>query len=443
MNDRVQLSETVLDMVGDRAVADVMVAGGTSSLTRFANSFIHQNVGEDGETVTLRVTVDGRTASGTTTNLDGGALRAFVDDAIARCAQLPVDEDWPGPAEPAEAASVDHHDQGTAEATPADRAERVADFVAAGPGMRAAGFCQTAATEIVFANTAGVRHRGRYTQATLDGIHQTDTSAGSGHATSSRFADIDAPAVGGVAAQRAKDGASTFDTKPGEYEVVLAPECAATIGIFLGIYGFNAKAHLEGQSFAVLGEQQFDPAFRLRDDIIDERAIGVSFDVEGTARQRVDLVEEGVTRALVYDRRTGAKAGVESTGHAVPGSEVYGPMATSLFIGGGDASVEELVAGVERGLYVSTFNYCRILDPKSMVVTGLTRNGTFMIENGEITGAVSGLRFTQSFVAALAPGRVLGVGDDARFADSEFGPAIVHTPSLRLAGWNFTGGVEG
>jgi len=98
---------------------------------------------------------------------------------------------------------------------------------------------------------------------------------------------------------------------------------------------------------------------------------------------------------------------------------------------------------VERGLYVATFNYCRILDPKSQVVTGLTRNGTFMIENGRLTDAVTNMRFTQSFLKALAPGRVLGVGNDGRFADNEFGPGSTHVPSLHLAGWNFTGGAEG
>ena len=122
---------------------------------------------------------------------------------------------------------------------------------------------------------------------------------------------------------------------------------------------------------------------------------------------------------------------------------MFGPVPFNLFIDRGDKTQEELIGEVERGIYVSTFNYCRILDPKSMVVTGLTRNGTFMIENGEITGAVSNLRFTQSFVEALASGKVKGKGSDARFADSEFGAGFVYAPSLRLESWNFTGGAEG
>jgi predicted Zn-dependent protease len=169
----------------------------------------------------------------------------------------------------------------------------------------------------------------------------------------------------------------------------------------------------------------------------------VAFDAEGTAKHPMHLVTSGVTSGLAHDRRTAAKTGEASTGHAVPGSEVFGPIPTNVFVGGSSDSVDDLVGSVERGIYVATFNYCRVLDPKTLAVTGLTRNGTFMIENGAITGAVTNMRFTQSFVNALGPGSVLGLGDDARLADSEFGPGMVSAPTVRLASWHFTGGAEG
>lgn len=103
----------------------------------------------------------------------------------------------------------------------------------------------------------------------------------------------------------------------------------------------------------------------------------------------------------------------------------------------------DLAAGMERGLVITSFNYCRILDPKSIGVTGLTRNGTFLVQDGRIVGSVGNLRFTQSFLAALAPGKVDAVGDDPRMADGEFGAGMTHVPSLRLASWNITGDVRG
>jgi predicted Zn-dependent protease len=225
---------------------------------------------------------------------------------------------------------------------------------------------------------------------------------------------------------------------------VLAPEAVATLALFLGVYGFNGKAVNEGQSFLRVGDRQFDEAFELIDDALDERSMKLRFDSEGTPKQRLALINEGVTRNVVYDRREAVKAGTKSTGHSIKlfGQNV-GPIPTDLFVTAGGSTPEALIGGVRRGLYISTFNYVRILDPRTTVATGLTRNGTFLIENGELTDAVSDLRFTQSFAGAIAPGRVLGIGNDARFADSEFGATIAHVPSIRLAGWRFTGGAAG
>ena len=437
-----ELAEAVLDRVGETE-AEVNVTAGPSSLTRFANSYIHQNVAEEGASVGLRVAVDHRVASASTTNTSPESLDRFVEDTIAAARVRPVDDDWPGVIAPTSIPRLSHFDESTSEASPAERASVVKDFVDAGPGLRAAGYCDTEAPRLAFANSAGQRAEGRYTRATLDGIHQSETSAGSGHATFGSLAAIDGAAVGATAARRAEDGAAPFDLKPGNYEVVLAPECVAEMAAFIGFYGLNAKTHLEGQSFAVVGEQQFDERFNLIDDMTDGRALGVLFDTEGTPKQRLALIEDGVTRSLVHDRRTAFQAGVLSTGHGHPGSEVWGPLPYTMFIGEGGESVDSMIGSMERGLYVSTFNYCRVLDPKTLAVTGLTRNGTFMVESGRITGAVTNFRFTQSFVSALGPGSVLGIGDDARFADTEFGTGMVHTPSLRLAGWNFTGGAAG
>jgi len=443
MNRAAELAERVLSLVGDRAEAEVVTSHGNLSLTRFANSFIHQNVAEEGDTVSLRVAVDRRVASATTTSTEPDALAAFVDGALETAALQPVDEDWPGVGGPEEIPDVEHVDDDTYDALPAARAELVKAFVDAGDGMLAAGYCQTEGETVAFANTAGRFAQRRDSVAILDGIHQTGTSAGSGHATSAAIGDLDGAAVGSLAAQRAIDSASPFDAKPGVYEVILAPEAVATVVMFLAFYGFNGKMVSEGQSFAEIGSQQFDRRFSMWDDATDARAVGVPFDTEGTAKRRLELVSNGVTKAIAHNRRTARKAGTVSTGHHFPGAEGVGPVATNIFVAGGDRSVDELIADVERGIYVSTFNYCRILDPKTMVATGLTRNGTFMIENGRISGAVTNLRFTQSFFGALGPDRLLGVADDARFADGELGPRFTYVPTLRLAAWNFTGGAEG
>jgi predicted Zn-dependent protease len=434
------VAERVVELVGDRAEAQVRVDSGRSALTRFANSFIHQNVGEDRLGVSLKLAAGGRVASSATTEADDDGLRRLVENTLAAARLRPVDSDWPGLAPPAPVPDVDHYDPATEAADPADRAGRVAAFVTAGPELAAAGYCDTEGGTAAFANSAGQRAEGRSSRATLDGIHQSDDSAGSAHQTASRLALLDGDAAGREAAERARRSRNAVELDPDEYEVVLEPECVATIAVFLAYYGFNAKQVEEGQSGIRLGEQQFDPAFSVWDDATDSDALGVAFDVDGTPKRRVDLISAGVPTALAHDRRTAAKAGTESTGHAIPGGDSGGAFPINMFVASGAPSTADLVASVDRGLLVTTFNYCRILDPKTMVVTGLTRNGTFLIEGGEVRTGVRNLRFTQSFLEALAPGRVLAVSGPARFADSEFGAGIVRAPSLRLASWRFTGG---
>jgi predicted Zn-dependent protease len=444
MREPSEIADELIGLVPPGVEAETIVASGNLSLTRFANSFIHQNVAEDGSTVHLRVAVDGRVASADGTRSDGASLQRLVDDAVAVAKLRDADELWTGITEPTQIGDGEHYDVATAETDPKKRADMVKTFVTAGNGLLAAGYCSTEGWDVAYRNTAGHGASGRYSQAVLDGIHQTGASAGSGHAASLRVADIDAAAVGALAASRATDSAEAVDAKPGDYEVVLAPEAVGTIAVFLSAYAFNGRAAVEERSMVKPGEAQFDEAITFAEAPDDPRAITVPFDGEGMPRLRVPLVTSGVTTALTYDRRTAAKAGAASTGnHSYGPYAWFGPVGTNLFLEPGSVTLEEIIASVERGLYVSTFNYCRVLDEKTLVVTGLTRNGTFMIENGAITGAVTNLRFTQSFAAALGPGAVLAVGDDARFADSEFGPGVTFVPSLRLASWHFTGGASG
>jgi predicted Zn-dependent protease len=443
-----QLADRVVELVqahdGDRTVeANVRVTRNRHGLTRFANSFIHQHVTEDTVAVGLTIAVDGRTASAATTDTRDDALSELVDATVASAALQPVDQHWPGATPPMEVPDRTNVDDATAMADPGQRAELVRTFVDAGPELRAAGYLDTQGTWSVFASTAGQRCLGRTSRATIDGIHQTDTSAGTAHQTSIRLSDLDAAAVGALAADRARRSADFTDLDPGEYEVVLGNEAVSTILTFLAFYGFNAKQHLDGASFAQLGEQQFDPSITIVEDPTDPRAVALPFDNEGVPKRRFALVDRGVTAALAHDRRTAKRSGAETTGSAVPGGEGFGAMPTTVVMQRGTTPASELVKGVKRGLLVTQFHYCRVLDPKSQVVTGLTRNGTFLVEDGEVVGAVGNLRFTQSFLEAFGEGNVVAIGDDDRYAHGEFGAGVVIAPSMRLARWTFTGGAKG
>jgi predicted Zn-dependent protease len=441
-----ETAERALALVRARAAdaeAEVTVRQGTEALTRFATGFIHQNVASEMNHVLIRVAVDGRNAS---TSIDGAAdnesLGRAIDNVLDAARVRPPDPDWPGLAPRAAAPDVDHFDEATANATPDERARQVRSFVDAAGGLETAGFCSTTTVQLAFANSAGQRLTGRGTAAEIDGIARTATADGSSRRVSVRLADLDGQVVGARAADKARTASDPTDLEPGRYEVVLEPDCVANILSFLLVHGFNGKAVEEGRSFARLGAAQFDHSITLRDDVTDPGTIGIPFDVEGTPKRPLDLVRDGVTRGFLHSRRTAKAAGVESTGHAVEGGAAWGALGANLDLGAGDRSIEQLVAGVERGVLVTDFWYTRILDPRTQVVTGLTRNGVWLIEDGKIVRPVTNLRFTQSFLDALGPGAVRAISAERSLVLGGW-DSIYLVPSLHLRSWNFTGGAKG
>ena len=439
-----ELCERVLARVPAEAEAEVTVTSGTDALTRFATGFIHQNVADRARQIRVRVALEGRVAESVANQADDDAVDRLVRSTVEAARLRPVDPGWPGLAPPLPAPSVVHWDAATADADPDERAARVGAFVAAADGLETAGFCSTSGEHVAFANSAGQRLEGRASVAMLDGIARTGTSDGSGRAASVRLGDIDGAAAGNEATRRARDAADATDLDPGRYEVVLSPSCVVNVLGFLALYGFNGRAVEEGRSFARLGEAQFDASISLADDVSHPLSVGVAFDAEGTPKRRVDLVRDGVTAGLVHDRRTAKALGTESTGNAVAGLGTFGVLPANLVLAPGARSEDELIGGVERGLLVTDFWYTRILDPRTQVVTGLTRNGVWQIEDGRIVRPVTNLRFTQSFLEALGPGQVRGVGSDGRLiGGATFGVGSWAVPSLHLASWNFTGGARG
>ncbi len=454
------LAARVLEWVrvlgGPGTQAEVLVERRALALTRFANSYIHQNVADATTTVRLRLHREGRTATGSTTLTVTEALRDLVERTVAASRLCPPDPGWPGLAQPAAIAPPGPVDEEIVAASPADRAARVRAFVDAAGGLPTAGFCSTAYTMVAFGNSVGQSAQGATTDVSMDGIARTATADGAARLAGPRLSDVDGAVLGARAAAKALAGADPVEPPPGRYEVVLEPMAVGDILLTLALYGFNGKAVNERRSFAHVGEAQFDRAVTLVDDPSGTNQSGLPFDAEGTPKRRLALVRSGVTEAVVHDRRTAAVAGVASTGHALPGGSVWGAVAVNLTMtptdGPAPAEVDgpavdstalALVSGVRRGLLVTDHWYTRVLDPKSLVVTGLTRNGVWLIEQGEITRPVRNLRFTQSYPSALAPGGVLAVGSYAAPGVAGWEAAAYAAPAVHLSTWNFTGGASG
>ena len=453
------------------AEAEVVVEGGELALTRFANSFIHQNVADATTGVRLRLHLDGRTAAGATTiasdpatTVDDDALRGLVERTLAAARLVPLDAQWPGLASAAAVPAVPAVDEETAYAEPAARAERVRAFVAAADGLSTAGYCSTLRVSSAFANSAGMSATWVSTLAAMDAIARAGGADGVARLASSRLSDVDGSILGGRAAAKARAAAQPRELPHGRYEVVLEPAAVFDLLQNLAFYGFNGKAVNEGRSFVDVGEAQFDASVSIVDDPFDRHGLAAAFDVEGTPKTRLAFVDGGVSQAVAHDRRSGAQAGAPSTGHALAGAASFGaiPLHLHLLPTTGpaetvsapqppsevegpavDSSVSDLVAQVGRGLLISDLWYTRVLDPRTLVVTGLTRNGVWLIEDGQIAAPAQNLRFTQSYPQALAAGAVLGIGTHSVGLPSGWEAMAYRAPALRLASWNFTGNASG
>jgi predicted Zn-dependent protease len=449
--------ELVRRLAGTAADAEAVVHHSAQALTRFANSAIHQNVADATTTVRLRLHLDGRTAGGSTTATDAAGLESLVERTVAAVRLSPPDAGWPGLTPPTPLGAAGGFDEATARATPGERAARVRDFVRAAGGLETAGYCRTTYTAAAFANSAGQSVEGRAAEAAMDGIARAGGADGVARRASGRLADLDGAALGASAAGKARAGARPIELPPARYEVVLEPEAVADLLANLASFGFNGKAYAQRESFVELGAEQFDPAVTIVDEPLGGSgapAPGLPFDVEGTPRSTLPLVQAGTTTAVTHDRRSAAEVGAVSTGHASPASRTWGPMASHLRAassatppdrqpGPGDGPAAEsarpLLANVERGLLITDFWYTRVLDQKSLVITGVTRNGMWLIQDGEVTTAVANMRFTQSYPQALGPGAVRGVGTVTVPLPDRW-PGVRYTaPALHLAIWTMTG----
>lgn len=440
-----QKIKQLLDSILQRSDADqteVLVMGQDEQLTRFANNTIHQNVAETNAILTVRVAFGQRVGMATTNDLSAAGLDRAVETATTVAKLQPENPNFAGFPEPRALRLVQAFDAATAAYSPQDRAEQVGSVCrrAAEKKLTASGAFTTTTQELAVANSHGVSAYFPSTGADLVTVVMSDDSAGYAAEKSWRVAQVNVPALGDEAIAKALQSRHPRDFEPGVYTVVLEPYATQDLVAMLAYTGMGALAVQEGRSWMNdrIGQQIMAPSVSIWDDGLDLGGAPLPFDFEGTPKQRVDVVKNGIPLEVVYDTATARKQdGQESTGHALPPAlaTTYGPMPTNLFMAAGDATLDEMVASTEHGLLITRFNYTRPVHPRDAVITGLTRDGTFLIENGAIAYPVKNLRYTQSYVAALA--QVEMIGKELKTLESYIGAQRV--PAVKIREFNFTG----
>jgi len=387
--------------------------------------------------VTVRSAVGKRIGVSSTNRLDDAGLKAAVETAERLARLAPEDPEAMPELEPQTYAESRAWSDSTANVDPAARAAAVKSVTdaARAAGMVATGLIQSNSNALAVANSKGLFAYGRQTGVAMTTTVRTPDGTGSGWAgaASNAWSDIDPAALGARAIEKARASMNPVAIEPGRYTVILEPTAVGNL-VQLIARALSARSADEGRSFfskqgggTKIGQKVVDERVTLSSDPLDPDTLGLTFGGDGMPDQKVTWIENGVVKNLAYDRYWAAQKGVQPTSGG-----------GGLRMSGGTSSLEEMIAGTQRGLLVTRFWYIRPVDPRTILYTGLTRDGTFLIENGKITRAVKNLRYNESPIFML--NNVEALGKPVRVSASEDGgpgQAIV-VPPIKARDFTFT-----
>ncbi len=435
---------------------EALIYGGHSALTRFANNTIHQNVAEENYVVSVRTAFDGRTARATTNKLDDESLKRVVQasEKLAKVQHpdldlLPMPEAGGGArctqTQPVPSRYFDE----TAAITPEQRAEAVKKIVGVAQKHRltTAGIFSTSEVVEGILNSRGLADWYRQTSSEVSVTMLAADSSGWQKANSPNVAHLDAVTLAEIAARKAFESAAPREIPAGKYTVILEPAAVLDIVGFM-FYDFGGLAILDQRSFLNnrVGTKLFGENINIWDDVGHALQSGAPFDGEGIRRQRVQLVEDGVVKRLVYARATAEKmkkseykdkvGQIEPTGHGFPIPNEMGEAPMNIVFGGTrePKTVDQMIGSTERGILVTRLWYIREVDPYEKILTGMTRDGTFYVQDGEIQYGVRNFRFNQSLIAMLS--NVEEMGTPVRASGEESFDMVV--PAMKVGEFNFT-----
>jgi predicted Zn-dependent protease len=439
MLDKARCQEIFAELVkySDADETELLIGGGAHALTRFANNTIHQNVAEEGYVLSVRTAFGQRTARATTNRFDSESLRRVVQESASLARQqMPDPELLPMP--PAYSyPPVDRCFERTAAASPADRAQGVlrAIRVAEKNGQTAAGTFSTGTGMHAIFNSRGLEAYYSGTLAEFSITTMGPTSTGWAKKTAPDVAEISAVELAERAARVARESHDPQEIPPGHYVTILEPSAVLDLIGFM-LHDFSGQAVRDQRSFLTdrVGQKLFGTNINLSDDAYHSLQFGPPFDGEGVCRKALPLVENGVIRNLTYARATAKQMGAEPTGHGFPLPNEYGEAPMNIVFAGGSHSVEQMIASTERGILVTRLWYIREVDPYKKILTGMTRDGTFLVQNGKVAHGIRNFRFNENLIDLLNSVEMLSPAE--RASGEEAAPMVV--PALKVSSFHFT-----
>lgn len=442
MQDNAALFEQVLAAARALGVEQIeaTVSSESQALTRFANNAIHQNVAERDTQLSVRPVIGGRTARASTNRTDPESIRKVVAEAVAITRLTEPDPSLPPLADRTDAPGAEpvaRYFDATAEASPAERARAVAEAIAVveAHGQTAAGFYSTEESSFALWNSAGVVARHRETMARFSITAMASDSSGWAKAGACDHRTLDPVALARSAAAKADAGRTPRTIQPGRYTVILEPAAVLDLAGQLAP-DFSATAIRDERSFLNdrIGAQLFGRNITIHDDVRHPAQSGPPFDGEGVPRGRLALVDQGVVQEIARSRQSARITGDRPTGHGFPLPNEAGEAPANLVFAGGSTTVEEMIAATPRGILVTRLWYIREVEPYEKIFTGMTRDGTFLIEDGRVVAGIRNLRFNQGLIEMLS--RVEQLSPAVRASGEEMFDMVA--PAMKVRDFNFT-----
>lgn len=433
------LSEAIRYSPADET--EVILSGGKTFSTRFTNNYISQNGAQKEYDLTVRVAFGQQVGVASCNLFDGDNLKQVVDNACLAARHSKPDLDWTPVLEARETPEMeDAYLEETIDYTPSEKAERLAPILKKSieRGLTSAGMLVNGDQMLTMMNSKGLFAYQSWTSAsfTYTAMAPNQGSAWAEY-HSHDMREVDVETLAEQAMEKAVLSQNPVAAEPGAYTVVLAPSAVLELVEFLNYLGFGGMAYQENRTFTAgkMGEKLFDERISLIDNPFVKEVLGPGFDFEGHPKQALSLIENGVIRNVAYDRRMAQKAGVKSTGHALMPPATMGPFPTHIVLQPGQDTLESMVASTERGVYVTRLWYSNVVDPKQAIITGMTRDGTFLIEDGKLSKPLRNMRYNESLLKAFA--NVEALGNRIYAFQGYFGKLAV--PALKLRDFHFTG----
>ncbi len=439
-----------LEQILNQSPADeteIVYFGNESGLTRYANSAIHQNVFENNSKIFFRTVFGKQIGLASTNSLVPSDLKKTLDNSCEIARNQPPSAEYPGLPGPAKYRSVDTFDNKTAAFTPRDRAKVVKKIIRIADRKKftLAGAFATGSGEIAVINSHGVRAYQPITTASINMIAMSDTSSGYASGLSRRVDEIDFEKLAHIAVEKCDRSQNPVAVEPGDYEVILEPAAVGALLEWINYIGFGSKAFQDKTSFMAgkIGRKITSDQITIFDDGLNSETIAFPFDFEGVPKKKVTIIDRGIAKGVVYDRTTARKGKTKSTGHALtPDSASMGAIPLNLEMKPGKTRREAMIAGIKKGILVTRFHYINgFIDTPNAVLTGMTRDGTFLIENGQIVSGIKNLRFTDAMMRSFKS--VVAISRETELVESWWDSVgCIRAPALHLGSFKFSGKTE-